>query len=154
MRFTVSVLALCSFVHVAHVSAACPRCTDTNPVMTGSFSGHTFQPTQDCYLGVPEVADIFALLAGSWLYAAGGSNGWATFNPLLRQLAPGYLNWDDERFSRGTIQPTFIDLASYALALGVACCAFPASPAPHRAICRARYSPGTWAAGWRAQPVC
>ena len=75
MRFS---LALCSLI--TRVSASCPRCTDTNPVTRGSYSvdhPHTFQPTQNCYLGVPEVADIFSLLAGSWLYSAGGSNGWA-----------------------------------------------------------------------------
>ena len=76
MRFT---LALCHLVTLA--SSACPRCTDTNPVMSGSYSTlhpHTFQPTQNCYLGVPEVPEIFSLLAGSWLYSAGGSNGWAS----------------------------------------------------------------------------
>ena len=133
--------------------------------MTGSFSSdepHTFKPTQNCYLAVPEVSEIFELLAGSWLYSAGGSNGWApptaptptqphplaaplsheselslshhpnphphptplprpprsyapvcrwsTFNPLARQLAPGYLDWDASRVDRNDIQPDFIDL--------------------------------------------
>ena len=75
MRF---LFALCSLV--LRVSAPCPRCTDTDPVTTGSYSSvdpGTFQPTQNCYLAVPEVPEIFELLAGSWLYSAGGSNGWA-----------------------------------------------------------------------------
>ena len=75
MRF---LFALCSLV--LRVSAPCPRCTDTDPVTAGSYSlvePHTFQPTQNCYLAVPEVPEIFELLAGSWLYSSGGSNGWA-----------------------------------------------------------------------------
>ena len=59
--------------------------------MRGSYSAdhpHTFQPTQNCYLAVPEVADIFSLLAGSWLYLAGGSNGWAlTYSGLAPPLS-------------------------------------------------------------------
>jgi hypothetical protein len=35
---------------------------------------------------------------------------WSTFNPLVRQLAPGYLDWDVERFSKDSIQPNFLDL--------------------------------------------
>ena len=49
--------------HVS-VASAVERCTDSDPVMAGSFDGHTFLPTKGCYLGVPDVPDIFALLAG------------------------------------------------------------------------------------------
>ena len=69
MRF---LFALCSLV--LRVSAPCPRCTDTDPVTAGSYSlvePHTFQPTQNCYLAVPEGPEIFELLAGSWLSEMG-----------------------------------------------------------------------------------
>ena len=101
--------------HVS-VASAVERCTDTDPVTAGAFDGHTFLPTQGCYLGVPEVPDMFALLAGSWLYTCGGSDTWATHSALVNQLAPGYLAWSSERYPGGNeMQPDFIDLASVAL---------------------------------------
>lgn len=98
--------------HVS-VASAVERCTDSDPVMAGSFDGHTFLPTKGCYLGVPDVPDIFALLAGTWLYTCGGSNAWATHSALANQLAPGYLAWFAERYPDGNqVQPDFFDLAS------------------------------------------
>ena len=89
--------------------AACPRCT--TPDTAGSFNGHTFVPDASCYHAIPSVVDTFALLSGSWLFTCGGSNAWATFNALARQLEPTVFGWHDERYDgSATVWPLFADL--------------------------------------------
>ena len=81
----------------AESQSDCNRCTDRTPVTQGSFSAHTFVPDSGCYHTVPDVADTFALLAGSWLVTSGGSNSWATYTALANQMQPGYYSFHSER---------------------------------------------------------
>ena len=99
------------------VASDCSRCNGHTPAARGSFSGHTFVPEDGCYLGVPEVDDIFALLAGSWLVTAGGSNAWGTWNALANRLGPNLYPWLEERYQRrdgsgyiSSMEPQFADL--------------------------------------------
>ena len=99
------------------VASDCSRCTDHTPAAAGTFSGHTFMPDSGCYLGVPEVDDIFALLAGSWLVTVGGSNAWGTWNALANRLGPNLYPWLEERYQKrdgsgyiGSMESQFADL--------------------------------------------
>jgi len=91
-------LALLGLQCVMAAASGCSRCTDHTPAAAGTFSGHTFVPDSGCYLGVPEVDDIFALLAGSWLATVGGSNAWGTWNALANRLGPNVYPWLEERY--------------------------------------------------------
>ena len=96
---------------VHRVESDCNRCTDRTPVVQGSFIEHTFVPDSGCYHAIPDVADTFALLAGSWVVTIGGSNSWATHSALASQMQPGYYDFHPERSANGqAYQPKFSEL--------------------------------------------
>ena len=70
------------------------RCTGLDTA--GSFDGDTFVPDSGCFFGIPSADDTRAIVTGSWLFVAGGSNLWATVMSLGNQLAPGAFAWRDD----------------------------------------------------------
>ena len=89
------------------VATACdqPLSRCTTPDTSGAFDGDTFRPTS-CYHAIPTPAETLELLRGSWLFATGGSNVWATFMALGNQLDPRRLVYEEV----GTHTPKWLDM--------------------------------------------
>ena len=160
MLFAVNVATLFSLVHTTR-----PRYIgtnqDANQAAAGGFGGFIYQTMQERCQGLPEVADNFARVAGSFALVAGHSScgesqQWATFNPLGKQLAPGHFKCD-ELSTEVEMQSKLMDLANSAplcclLVMFAPCCAtvschgfpFTAALRPRLQVCGERQSEGSW----------
>jgi len=65
-----------------------PRCTSTENIALGAFSGDTWVPDSGCFVAVPSLDEVRRILRGSWLLMCGGSNTGVTAQAIVRQLAP------------------------------------------------------------------